>query len=106
MTTNNQNPAQRLNAALASLEYLSSAQVEEISQVIQEYVGAVWEDKARQLVEQEIAKLQSGIEHTPVSSKCTSPRDDPDLDHPHRNRQVSPKLGTPRQSSPRARFEI
>jgi hypothetical protein len=65
MTTTSQstNSTQRLSASLASLECLPPAYVDEITQIIAQYVAEIWKDKAEELAKQEIAKLQSGISH-------------------------------------------
>jgi len=64
-TTHNhsRDTAERLAASLTSLGYLPEAYVEEISQIVTEYVASEWQDKMCHHVDQEIAKYQSGVEH-------------------------------------------
>lgn len=54
---------QHISTALASLGYLKPEHVRELSEVITNYVAEIFQGEARQLVAQELAKLQSGIEH-------------------------------------------
>ena len=65
MTTTNQstNSTQRLSASLTALEYLPPAYVDEITQIVAQYVAENLKDKVEELAKLEIAKLQSGVSH-------------------------------------------
>lgn len=65
MITTNQptNSSQRLSASLAALDYLPRDQVDELTQLISQFVAESWQDQALELVKDEIAKVQSGVAH-------------------------------------------
>jgi len=61
MTTTNS--ASRLNASLGALDYLTPTRADEITQIIVQYVAESFQERAEELVKQEIARLQSA--HVP-----------------------------------------
>lgn len=63
MTIDTQNATQHISTALASLGYLKSEHVRELSEIITNHVAEFFQGEAQQLIVQELAKLQSGIEH-------------------------------------------
>ena len=54
---------QHISTALASFGYLKPEHVQELSEIITNHVAEFFQGEARQLVAQELAKLQSGVAH-------------------------------------------
>jgi hypothetical protein len=58
-----QTPTARLSASFASLDYLPSACIEEITKIVEQYVAESWEDKMKCLIDKRITECHSGIAH-------------------------------------------
>lgn len=57
--------ASRLNASLGALDYLTPTHVDEITQIVVQYVAESFQERAADIVRQEIARLQSGVAPVP-----------------------------------------